>query len=134
MKTTILVTGSRDWVDRGIIKQALKLYADHEVVVLHGACRGADTIADRHAKALGYTVKRFKANWAKYGKAAGPYRNQAMVNRRPDIVLAFHPDLAQSKGTKDCVDKALEAGIPTYLCRGMHWWERLLKEDEEVVL
>jgi hypothetical protein len=32
---------------------------------------------------------------------------------RPDIVLAFHANISQSKGTKDMVERAKKAGIPS---------------------
>jgi hypothetical protein len=42
------------------------------------------------------------ADWANHGKAAGPIRNRKMLDLKPDLVLAFHADLTNSKGTKDC--------------------------------
>jgi len=42
-------------------------------------------------------------------------RNAEMVAAGAGMCIAFHQFLRQSRGTKDCVRRALEAGIPTYL-------------------
>lgn len=57
------------------------------------------------------------ADWNKYGKVAGPIRNSEMLKLHPDIdlVLAFHDDLSESKGTRDMVHKAQKAGIEVWV-------------------
>ena len=80
-------------------------------VIMHGAAKGADTLAGEVAERMGFKVVRFPADWNKYGKKAGPLRNRQMLDEKPDLVLAFHPDLAKSKGTKDMVARAKAAGI-----------------------
>lgn len=34
---------------------------------------------------------------------------------QPDLVLAFHDNLSESKGTRDMVQRAKRAGVPVYL-------------------
>ena len=80
--------------------------------IIHGGAKGADSIAGETAQALGFKVVEFPANWSQYGKGAGPKRNQEMLNQKPDLVLAFHPDLSRSKGTKHMVEIARKAGVP----------------------
>jgi hypothetical protein len=81
-----------------------------EVTVVHGGAKGADTIAAEFAKAFGMKVEAHLADWQAYHRAAGPLRNQKMVDLGADICLAFlMPD---SKGTADCIRKAKKAGIP----------------------
>jgi hypothetical protein len=68
------------------------------------------------ARRLGFTTVTYPANWFKFGKAAGPKRNQEMLNKeRPDFVLAFHNDIGNSRGTKDMVNRAHKARIPVHL-------------------
>lgn len=45
-----------------------------------------------------------------YCPAAGPYRNQEMVDAGADICLGF--PLGESHGTRDCMGRAREANIP----------------------
>ena len=106
----ILICGSRDWTSHNTIKSVLSNYSK-EIIVITGGCRGADTIAENVAKNLGMTVQVFNADWKKYGPSAGPIRNQKMLEEKPDLVIAFHENLDNSKGTKDMVNRARKAGI-----------------------
>jgi hypothetical protein len=56
------------------------------------------------------------ADWDKYGKRAGAMRNQQMLDEHPDIeqALAFHPNLKESKGTKDMVARLKRKRIPYF--------------------
>lgn len=114
----VLVTGSRHWVDKGPIFRAL--YYQREIagaagmVIVHGACpTGADAIADTWGRLFypgSVLVEPNPADWDHFGKAAGPMRNQLMVDLGADVCLAFpFPD---SRGTTDCMEKARAARIP----------------------
>lgn len=110
----VLVCGDRFWTDEGKIRERLgKLPAG--TTVIHGAQRGADSLAGQVAKGFGLKVRGFPADWTKYGKAAGPIRNREMLDQKPDLVIAFHPNLEGSKGTKDTVTEAWRRGIPVEL-------------------
>lgn len=109
----ILVTGSRTWTDEQIVRETLfkayKLGYDSVPTIVHGACRGADSIAGEVAKDLGWNVEEFPAQWDLFGKMAGPRRNQEMIDTNPDLVIVFHGDLFHSKGTLDMVKRAIQA-------------------------
>lgn len=112
----ILVTGDRNWVHKDIIRQAfLAKVPQGKHTLIHGAARGADTLSGLVADSLGWSVTEVPAEWRKYGRAAGRVRNIKMLDMKPDVVLAFHNNLTESKGTKHCVANALKRGIPVYL-------------------
>lgn|SRR5215831_2138738 len=101
--------------------QRLSLQHDN-VTIIHGAARGADSLAAEAAKELGFEVLAFPADWSTYHKSAGPIRNRQMINERPDFVWAFHDNLRDSKGTKDMVKVAGQLGYKvTLFC---HEWAR----------
>ena len=119
----VLVTGSRSWKDRKTVWDALWAeleYAHYtlgtELLVVHGGCpTGADDIADRWAygmNAMGWPVKveRHPADWETHGKAAGPMRNQLMVDLGAEVCHAF--PLGESRGTRHCMGRAMAAAIP----------------------
>jgi hypothetical protein len=121
VKIGILLTGSRDWVDRDKIFGELKRFtACDEVVMFHGGCRGADFVGSVCGKELGYRVVSCPAQWSIYGSRAGPIRNELMVHMLQELqvqgyecfVLAFHPDIEKSKGTLDCITRARKLGLP----------------------
>ena len=120
--TRVLVTGSRDWPDETTIRQALAEvwvrdpdFANAQPcavpTLVHGDCpTGADAIADSIARELGWHVEKYPADWEHLHKAAGPVRNQQMVDAGADACLAFL--MPHSRGTVDCARRAERAGIP----------------------
>jgi hypothetical protein len=111
MTERVLIYGSRDWWDSNAIRNLIfSLSADD--VVIHGGARGADALADRWAKACGQRVEVFRAEWGKYGKGAGPRRNQQMIDQgHPTQAYGFRLAGA-SPGTDDMTRRLVVAGIP----------------------
>lgn len=117
----ILVTGSRGpltraqatYVETVLFKLAWPAIDQGQtVVVVHGAANGVDRTAARWAQgwlAKGVREEPHPADWEAHRNAAGPLRNQEMVNLGADMCLAFPS--ASSKGTWDCLRKAADAGI-----------------------
>lgn len=132
----LIVTGSRDWTDAATVRKALAtaliiLDGDRrhrQVTLVHGGCnlrraaragnppapvhtppRGADAIADEFWRGLGLPVEVWWADWSTHGRAAGPRRNQAMVDAGADMAVAFSLD--RSPGTEDCIERIQAARI-----------------------
>ncbi len=114
----VLVCGDRHWSGYTVILRRLKNFPK-DTVIIHGDCHGADRLAGRAAGILGLEVKPYPAEWDKYDNAAGPIRNQQMLDEgKPDSVLAFHSNLAKSKGTKDMIERARCVNIPVEIITG----------------
>jgi nucleoside-diphosphate-sugar epimerase len=114
----VLITGSRDWIDKDTIRGALRLvehrWFGERLTVIHGGAPGADTLAGEVADEMGANVYRFPAEWRRYGRAAGAIRNAEMLDTmKPDLVLAF--PLPSSRGTWHCVKAAWARGVPVKL-------------------
>lgn len=129
----ILVTGSRDWSDIDLVRDALThaVYQRFPVTIVHGACpTGADAIASwwvrQFSRILDITEEKHPAQrhpnqdfgpWP----AAGPRRNAYMVGLGADLCLAFigactsgrcrRPRPHASHGASGCADLAERAGI-----------------------
>lgn len=103
----VLVCGGRDYHESDTVWMLLNDFAP--TVVIHGACpRGADKAADQWAKRMRRSVEAFPADWDTHGRAAGPIRNQRMLDEgKPDLVLAF----PGGRGTADMVRRAKKAGV-----------------------
>ena len=110
----VLFCGDRNWDNEAPIRTAL-LELLPDTIIIHGGARGADKIAGRIAKEMGFTVVEVPANWEKYGKAAGSIRNREMLSLGPELVFAFHKNINESKGTKHMLKIAKDAGIDTIL-------------------
>lgn len=102
----ILVCGGRDFNNMTCITTALNHFKPTEVI--HGGCRGVDTLAGEWAKRNGIPVREFKADWDKFGRAAGPIRNQQMLDEaKPDLVVMFPGGI----GTRNMANLARNAGV-----------------------
>lgn len=109
----VLVCGGRDFddddalfgvLDRVHTKKGIRL-------VIHGAAKGADSAAERWARATETAYLGVPARWGLDEKSAGPKRNRRMVKLlRPDVVLAF----PGGRGTADMVLVAQTLSIPTW--------------------
>jgi hypothetical protein len=114
----LLFCGDRAWKDAGFILQvmsALKVNLG-DFTVIEGEAKGADSLSRTAALLLELPVEKYPADWAAYGKAAGPIRNKLMlVQGKPTAVFAFHNDLEHSKGTKNMVEMATKANLPVWV-------------------
>jgi hypothetical protein len=76
--------------------------------IIHGGARGADSEAGYWARRNLIPEIRFDADWKALGNAAGPIRNQRMVDEgKPDLVIAF----PGGTGTADMIRRAERTGI-----------------------
>lgn len=86
-------------------------------ILIHGDCRGADTIARLIGEELGFNIRSYPADWDAFHIAAGAIRNREMLKKENipeepiDLVLAFHQNIKESKGTKDMLRISSIAGV-----------------------
>jgi hypothetical protein len=106
----LLVTGGRDYNNQEELYRVLDQIASeqHIDVIIHGAARGADTLASYWAEDRGVETIAVPADWNRYGRAAGSVRNQKMLDdHHPHLVVAFKG----GSGTKNMIGLAEKAGI-----------------------
>lgn len=107
----VLVCGGRDFSDYlhfAFSMNALNSKHGPFQTVIHGGAPGADWCAHLWADSGRLHEIEYKANWKTNGHAAGPIRNQLMLDDgKPDLVVAF----PGGRGTADMVRRAKSAGI-----------------------
>ena len=107
----ILFCGDRNWKDAAKIAAAFDRL--QPTLVIEGEARGADKMARAEAEMREIPVLPFPADWEMYGRLAGPIRNRRMIEQgKPDLVVAFHENIAESKGTANMLAQAEKYGIP----------------------
>ena len=77
--------------------------------VIHGGATGADSLASEWAEAGGVVVEVYPADWRSHGRAAGPIRNQEMLEKAGPAFLVAFPG---GRGTADMIRRAKKARIP----------------------
>ena len=115
----LLVCGDRNWSDWAAIVAVLRKLDPKNTLLVTGGARGADAIAERAGKALGFEARVvMPADWDRFGRSAGPRRNGEMLRvilagapEHDRLVIAFHDNIAESKGTANMVKKARRAGV-----------------------
>lgn len=120
----VLICGSRGWSDPNPINAIIAGHdilaegAGEKLTVIHGDAPGADRLAGRLAKQWGVEVIKEPADWNRYGAAAGPIRNQKMLDEhQPGVIYAFR-SRGKSTGTDDMIARGEAAGVPVYVITG----------------
>lgn len=116
MEQRVLVCGGRDYDDREQLFRILDAahQANPIICLIHGAARGADTLAADWALERDVLCNAYPADWDRDGRAAGPIRNRKMLEvGKPHMVIAF----AGGKGTANMIEQAEAAKIPVVRVR-----------------
>jgi hypothetical protein len=112
MKT--IIAGSREITDYNIVKAAVKASGFPVSEVVSGAARGVDSLGEEYARRHSIPIKRFPADWNRYGRSAGPKRNKQMAEYGDALIAVWD---GQSRGTKTMIDFATERGLAVYIHR-----------------
>jgi hypothetical protein len=116
-RTTVIIAGGRDFNDSELLTKACDSVFDEcdFMEIVSGGARGADSLAEEYAKISGDKLTVIPADWEKYGRAAGPIRNQEMLDyikeKENPMLIAFWD--GKSTGTANMIKIAKDAGIKT---------------------
>lgn len=108
--TRVLVCGGRDYLDSIHVCDVLSAIHTAGPIshLLQGGAGGADGVARAWARSLKVECTTVNADWPKHGRAAGPIRNQKMLDDWDiHLVVAF----PGGRGTADMVRRAKAKGI-----------------------
>ena len=100
----LIIAGPRDYYDRENVFCHIHMFQGKFGIdeIVSGGASGVDTLAEEYANLYQIPFKLFPADWEKYGKAAGPIRNQQMAEYG-NVLLAFDRG---TKGTKNMIETA----------------------------
>lgn len=108
--TDVLVCGGRDYQNWRMVQETLdEIHATRKIrIIIEGGASGADELALRWAKHAYVPAVSHFADWANYGKSAGPIRNREMLEWwQPHLVVAFPGRV----GTQNMISQARGRGI-----------------------
>ena len=108
----VLIAGGRNFTDKHFLFDYMDRNFGGEVsTVISGRARGADKLGEKWAEERGIPIDYYPAQWARYGKSAGPRRNIEMLEKGlPDVVVVFKG----GTGSAHMASIARKAGIKTY--------------------
>jgi hypothetical protein len=110
----LIIAGSRNLTDMELLKSSMGKFAKkHPDVrideIVSGTASGPDTAAILYAKENNIPVKKFPAEWDKYGKSAGPIRNAEMAKYADGLVAIWD---GKSRGTRNMIENIKNMGKP----------------------
>ena len=103
----LAVIGSREFKDMDLMREHIKLLQPS--VIISGGAKGADTLAKQYAQENNLQMIEYKADWKKFGRAAGVIRNKTIIENAEHI-LAFWD--GKTPGTKNSIDYANKLSKP----------------------
>lgn len=114
----VIIAGTRTFSNYPLLadyadKKLSVVCKQNYIEVVSGGASGADALGEMYAKERGYSIKRFDADWYKYGRSAGPRRNKQMAEYA-DALLAYWD--GKSRGTKNMIDLAKANGLKIGVC------------------
>lgn len=110
MKT--IIAGIRTLRSYSPVELAITVSGFRPTEIVSGGAEGADRLGEYWAKIHEIPIKRFPADWAKHGKAAGPIRNREMAQYADALVAIWD---GESRGTKNMIDEARKRGIKVHV-------------------
>ncbi len=110
----LVVAGCRDYNNypnaaKEIKKQIKELGFGYSVIIVSGGATGADALGEKFARQHRLKIERFPAEWNKYGKSAGPRRNEQMTQVADGVIVFWD---GQSRGTKSMIQCAKKYNKP----------------------
>jgi hypothetical protein len=88
----VVITGGRDFADRDLLFAVLDDIHDTRgpiTLIRNGGMTGADALSSRWAYERQVDTECVGALWGQYRKRAGPIRNEWMISRGTDVLVAF---------------------------------------------
>lgn len=85
---------------------------------MSGCARGVDILGELWANENGVAIKRFPADWDRWGKSAGFYRNSDMADYCDAAIILWD---GESRGTLDMIDRMRRLGKPREVWMGFDY-------------
>lgn len=103
----VIIAGSREITEYEILQAAI-FQSDFSILeVVSGCARGVDKLGEQWAELNDIPVRQFPADWGRFGRAAGHYRNSEMASYADAAIILWD---GESRGTLDMIDKMRRAG------------------------
>ena len=109
-----IVAGSRSCKDSQVVYDALYECPWLITEVVSGTCHGPDSYGELWALDNQVPIKRFPANWPKFGQGAGYQRNIEMAKYGEALIVIWD---GFSKGTGHMLDTARKMGYTHVMCK-----------------
>lgn len=106
----LIIAGGRDFSDYELLTREVEtvIVGEPHVEIVSGGAKGADRLGEFFAIDHNLPIKRFPADWDRYGKAAGFKRNAEMADYADHCICFWD---GKSKGTSHMINLAKSKGL-----------------------
>lgn len=106
----LIIAGGRDFSDYDLLTKEVEtlIVGEADVEIVSGGAKGADRLGEFFAIDHDLPIKRFPADWDRYGKAAGFKRNSEMADYADHCICFWD---GKSKGTGHMINLAKNKGL-----------------------
>lgn len=107
----VIISGGQDFKDYNLLKEKCDFYLSRKIkegkkiIVISGGTEGADKLGEKYAAEKGYEVRRFIADWNRFGKFAGLRKNQQMTEIG-NACIVFLSSYGENKGANNLISTA----------------------------
>lgn len=109
-----IIAGGREIHDYQLVLDAIKEANLNITTVVSGGAKGVDALGEQYADEMNLSLKIFRADWEKNGRAAGPIRNRKMAENAEALIAIWD---GKSRGTKNMIETATKLGLVVYVKR-----------------
>jgi hypothetical protein len=107
-----IIAGSRYIKELSILQIAIQESKFLITTIISGCASGVDTLGELYAFIHDIPVKKFPADWDKYGKKAGMVRNKIMAENADALIAVWD---GNSNGTRNMIDVATKNNLSVYV-------------------
>ena len=109
----VIIAGSRTATYQNVLDALTNCHFSCDATeIVSGTAGGADTHGEAVARTMNIPIKRFPAQWATHGKAAGPIRNAEMASYADALIAVWD---GKSRGTKNMIENAQKNNLLVYV-------------------
>lgn len=106
-KFKIIIAGGRTFEDYDYLEKCVKEHfsaiENKNIEIVSGGAKGVDKMGERFAYENYFTCTIFEADWASFGRSAGPKRNAQMAEYATHLIAFWD---GESKGTMSMIKLA----------------------------
>ena len=99
----VVIAGSRNITDYAALQHAIAQTDFSISEVVSGCARGPDSLGELWAIRAGIPVHKFPAEWGRFGRAAGHYRNSEMASYADAAIILWDGESRGTLGMIDCM-------------------------------
>jgi|3_EtaG_2_1085321.scaffolds.fasta_scaffold00247_15 hypothetical protein len=110
----VIIAGGRNFHTYSVVKKAIEESGYPITEVVCGCADGVDSLGELWAKQNNIPISRFPADWNKFGRGAGPIRNQQMAEYAEGLIAVWN---GKSRGTGDMVTRANNEKLSLFIQR-----------------